>query len=605
MPALPSGRASRRGLVVIGLALALVAGLAAVRSVVSSSPAPAACPPGGATAAADNNAGLAQFRHALSTVGSKPVNVVFVGDSITEGFGVTSDSARFQDLLRHDLQRAYDPPGVAGGQGYVPLWHGTGWKGPQQWTTGTTDPNGIAPVFISRGLGLGLRGGGLTGGQFAQLTTSGDRFWVMYTQSPVGWDMGVSVDGGPVQVVHTNAQVTKSGRPWDTGPLPRGSHTIRVSALPTAGGGQSVSLDGAMIFDGDGGAATGQGRGVRTWDGGLGGTIAASFASGAGNYGDSTNDVINPDLIVIGLGANDSQTYSSDKYAQFLEAIIARYRTGTPTTPPAPNASILLWIEPNWANQAPSVWQAYVNAAYEVAQSEAAGLVDMYQRMGTAVSGDFFGDAIHPTDAGHRMIADGLGQALGVVGCAPLRGVVRDSSGKAIAAACVTAVDAGTAAPISFAHTGPDGGYTFWTPPGSYRLHVWDCAGLGYASTWHGGRDASSAVAVAGGTSGLRDTVAKAAPITGRLTNSVGAPVAGLCVVAVDAATGAHSSTVGSAADGGYAIVNPPGMANKLFFFDCTGQGYQPIGHAGSADEANATVVAPGTTGLVDVVARA
>lgn len=51
------------------------------------------CTPGGATAASYNSTNLSLFKTALTQTSTKPVNIVYVGDSLTEGYGATSDTA--------------------------------------------------------------------------------------------------------------------------------------------------------------------------------------------------------------------------------------------------------------------------------------------------------------------------------------------------------------------------------------------------------------------------------------------------------------------------------------------------------------------------------
>jgi lysophospholipase L1-like esterase len=404
------------------------------------------------------------------------------------------------------------------------------------------------------GYGLGQRAAPLVGSQYAQTTITADRLWLLYTQAPSVGDMGVSIDGGTVQTVHTAAPVTKSGRAWDSGAIASGLHTVRVTALQTPGGTQAVILDGVMPFTGDGGPL-GHDPGVHAWDGALAGSNTAMFAASTNNWWDTTNDTVNPDLIVIGLGANDiNLPITSAQYAANLKTIIERYRTGTATTPAAPNSSILLWIEPNWGGRDATTWQPYVEAAYSVAQSEGTGLVDMYQRLGTASLGEFFVDAIHPSNAGHRMIADGIGQAIGAVGCAPISGTITTSTSQPLGGECMTAVDAMTAAPVSYGRSASDGTYTIWSPPGNYKLHTWDCGGAGYAPAWHGGTTEVSATPVAAGASGLLDVMAwvpqpPAAPtaITATAGNTTAAltwtppsgPVDSYVVVAYDVTGGA------------------------------------------------------------------
>lgn len=489
-----------RGVLVI---LTLLCGLALVHTV-QATPARAAttaadCIPGGTTAASLNTANLTKFRNAVSQIGSRPVNVLYTGDSISEGYFASSDANRFQDVLRGYLQKAYNPAGVTGGQGYIPFWHSQPGI-PQRWTVGGLDKNNQPPKLTLPGFGLGQRGGVLSDNQYGQITITGDRFQVLYTSGAYVGKLGISIDGGPTNVVVTTSNVTQSGRVWDSGPLTRGSHTIRVSVAPNPGGSTTVVADGLMAFDGDY-------KGIRTWDNALAGSSAATFAATSNNFWDQANDTVNPDLIVIGLGANDRLYYNAATYANLLTTIIQRYRNGSATSPPAPNASIMLWIEQNQGGYAPSTWQPYVDAAYQVAQAQGTGLVDMYARLGTAAKGSLFADNIHPTDAGHRLIAVGIGQALGVAPClGSISGKLVNGTGAPVPGVCVfTYTASGIWQPMYF--TAADGTYFVpgLTEP-SYYVAFWDCTGANRASVYHlNTTDPNKAVTVTPGATGLVD----------------------------------------------------------------------------------------------------
>lgn len=494
------------GISALGVAIASPSSVAArpagsTTTVAASTATLAECTPGGSVAAGYNAANLGQFNTALSQAATKPVNIVYVGDSLTEGYGATSDTTRFQNVLNKNLQKAYNPSGITGGEGWIPFWHQTYWSY-QRWTKGNTDNGGAQPqLYTNPGYGLGQRGGVLSGNQYGQITFYGDRFWLMYTQGVALGYLGVSIDNKPYTSIWTNASTEKSGRIWDSGSLKRGNHTVKVKAMPLNGQPGLAVADGIMTFDGEGSASTTLGKGIRMWDDGMSGASVASFNDTNNRYSDSTNDTVNPNLIVIGLGANDSLYYDASTYASLLTTMINKYRNGSGAIPPAPNASILLWIEPNRADLDPAAWQTYVDAVYQVASSQGTGLVDMNARMGKAVVGDFFIDTIHGTDAGYRMLADGIGQALGAVQCAPISGIITDAAtGTPLQGMCVTAIDSTTNKPVSYARTAADGTYTIWTTPGTYNLKNWDCAGTGYTTSMHNGT-------VAGNTSGITDTM--------------------------------------------------------------------------------------------------
>lgn len=295
----------------------------------------------------DNTPAMKQWRRSLSTIATRPVDILWgPGDSINEGYFNSDDFHRHIHLTRLRLQTFYNPPGVPGGEGYVPFLHtlggfaaaGTPPAGcanlAQRWTSIGL---GLPQAYI--GAGLGERAGFMSvATSIAILPFFGDRVWTLYSAGTTGKYIGTAIDAtyaavatqgvlsgvgtgtftvtfivnvlvpklpvaaftltvddedmtctvgqttgltttitisargingttaathavgatclwAPAGVVRTNsvAAASASGRIIDSGVLTRDVHTLTVVPINHLAGGYLAVIDGAMVFDGDGG----------------------------------------------------------------------------------------------------------------------------------------------------------------------------------------------------------------------------------------------------------------------------------------------------------------------------------------------------------------
>lgn len=205
---------------------------------------------------------LKKWRQALGMVAIRPVDIVMVGDSITEGYYASSDSTRYIDIVRRRLQAMYNPIGVPGGEGWVPMLHTVGGFFTASAPTGFTNlaqrwtfanPLNALGSMVDGGYGIGRRAWYYSTGSTstATITAFCDRFWILYTKFTVGASLQVTIDGNAQATTpSTQSTVIESGYIWDSGPLTLGQHTIKVNATST---GTGVITEGIMLFVGDGG----------------------------------------------------------------------------------------------------------------------------------------------------------------------------------------------------------------------------------------------------------------------------------------------------------------------------------------------------------------
>lgn len=544
---------------------------------------------------------LSSYRAALDRVATEPVDVLAVGDSITEGYGATADSTRWLDVLRRRLQGTYPVTGVPGGTGYVPAWHVM--STPNGWSWGSTSGT-WAPTWVSTGFGLGERAGVLdAAGRYAEVSFTGDRAWLVYTQQTTGSPVTITIDDGPAGTLDTAASTTASGRVWDTGPLSSGSHTMRVTASPTPGGTVSAVIDGAMVFDGDGGATPNAGRGVRVWDAGRVAATAPLFLTKPA-LGFDAVDNVDPDLILIGLGANDLKAaVTPAQHMANLAAMIDRYRTGTPA---ASHASIALWVEPAWSDITPGAWQPYVDAIHALGREKDVAVIDVHRRLPQGGDPAYFVDSIHLNDAGNAAMADAFADAL-VDGpaCATTQGTVTTSNGSPAAGACVTAYELGATDATAVATTAADGSFSLvdLTPGVAYDVLTSDCSGIGFASTWwRDALDRASSTPIVAGTVDVAVTVTAdastvpATVISGTVADDSGTPLAGVCVYVFPAGT-TSGPMVKTLTDGSFAVTGlVSGADYQVGLYDCSGVGYAAEWWRDAPTQAASTTVTPGTS---------
>ncbi|AXK61548.1 SGNH/GDSL hydrolase family protein [Burkholderia sp. IDO3] len=330
---------------------------------------------------------LYSWRAKLAAIlgGNGIAKVVFTGDSWTEHLNETATA------LSQALYTAY-------GQS------GNGWV-----SVHADEPGGISQL---------LNGATL-------VKSSG---WTLYDMDPANSN---SLDGHAVYATGTTDTITISGLKtqalkWyykdDSGTF---RYTVDGgSPVTVAGGGtgtlKSIAISGladathSIVFDLVGNAGT-----VTMYGGYATRTASGVEFSKAGNGGSTTTQwgpvspmsasyisEINPDVIVIILGTNDSrQSVSNATFKQQLNVVLTAYRSA------APNAAIVLVAPPpnGDASSVPALLTSYRDAMNELAQSVAnVELLNLYAFLpGYSVTQPMglWGDALHLSAAGGRVVS--------------------------------------------------------------------------------------------------------------------------------------------------------------------------------------------------------
>ncbi|MGY2004228.1 cutinase family protein [Blastococcus sp. SYSU DS1024] len=349
--------------------------------------APATTPPSGGTEA------LAAFHAARadSAAGRGPLDVVVVGDSVTEGRDVGKGN-RWVDHLLGLLRARHQPPGVTGGEGYVPAYYAAG---------GMVDrfSFGGASTLGSQ-YGFGMRANHMPSGAGNSMTAgfTGTSFELHYASSLNTGTITVSIDGAAGIPVPTagGGNTPSDGGSWTSPPLPPGSHTVTL----TNTSGRTVLVEGISVYDGD------EATGVRLWEAGHSGWQAEDYANRptAPQHGQAVAAAA-PHLVVVALGYNDVVAgFTAAQFRDYLTETIGHLRG--PDAGPDP--SVLIVGYPRRTDVSVAAWDAYLQAMADVAADQGYAFADLSALPDFGMSGD----GVHPTPTGHRQIAEALDRFL-------------------------------------------------------------------------------------------------------------------------------------------------------------------------------------------------
>jgi lysophospholipase L1-like esterase len=210
------------------------------------------------------------------------------------------------------------------------------------------------------------------------------------------------IDGGAWTDV--NQQVDNyGGRVTPIRGLSAASHTLDVDWVSGV-----ALLEGAMIYNGD------EETGVRVWNGARGGAQTVTFSAGGTWWLDSLATVA-PELVTIMLGVNDyANNIAVATFSARLQTIITNVRVTVPT------AQILLVAPYQAYVAAPAApWSDYVAAMEAICQADPSvlftslvGVFGGYTDPPVGGSALIAADRVHPTPAGHTLIASEIDKAI-------------------------------------------------------------------------------------------------------------------------------------------------------------------------------------------------
>lgn len=361
-------------------------------------------------------ASLPAFRPMHAAIANRD-NVCFkavvIGDSVSEGEGVSNHKLRWMNRLQDMMRGGFPTAGVRGGSGYFPVEY-TSASLADVPTQDSSQPAGGTPTFttVDTDGGFGSHSIRLSFGAALIFTGEMTSFRIHYAKGSFGVAFSVEVDGVSFEPsVPTNNGTSVSGFVWDStsvAAISPGTHTIRIRTSDSAG--FISTIHGIEYLYGD------ENKGIRIYDASRSGAVSTSF--GALHFASLTN--IGPvHLVITELLTNDAVLYNQTP---------AQYQTNIGAHIDAVNTAItneythvLFYVSaPNAAVTATYTWADFIVAARAAAGSRAqCVVVDMADWMGATVAGDTLGlwaDTVHMSAKGHSLCADRMMRAIDING---------------------------------------------------------------------------------------------------------------------------------------------------------------------------------------------
>lgn len=357
---------------------------------------------------------LRRFRVAIANRDTAKVDIVVVGDSLTEGFNATTRAESYCNVMADRLAAHLGQP-----------------TGHARWVPAS--PNAIDPVWSNSG-GAAAENAGYGIGKFAlylpasgwaQVTQDCDRITLLYPRfSFLAGTFRVYVDGVLQATLNHSGSPTRSSLAWDSGALAYGPHTLRIEADALG-----CNIEGAYFHRGDH-------DGLRVWNGGHANASTNYFRSGVWCSG--LADTVPAQLVVINLASNDTYwNWGAATTQAYLEQTIDLINTAATVDP-----SVVLVVP--WRNNyeaSDSAWDDEVRRPiYRAAQSRGAAVCDLGRILGQVADNTWglYDEGVHPNTLGQRLAGEALARwlldAIGDTGPAP----AATPSGSALLAELVT-----------------------------------------------------------------------------------------------------------------------------------------------------------------------
>jgi len=333
---------------------------------------------------------LARYRDALAGRATSPVDIVCIGNSITEGYFASSLANRWVEQILAALNTTY------GSGTNVSIYRAGAWGDPAippltlPWTLTNASPG--------NSWGFGRKFNNMSAGAQMSLAATSTGFSIVYSQGPSADGFGsfkYAVDGGATTTVNAVNATTLSGRLETVSGLSLASHSVVITP-DTA----NAPIDGIIFYNGN------ETNGIRVWEGGHSGFLASDFLDPAKPHWIDLLGNISPDLAIIMLGRNEWVTgVSTGTFIANLATLIANVRA---TASPAP--SILIVAEPQGDYAPGPLWSSYVTAMANLVASDGnLAYVDLNPGFGgytVPPSGPLYNaDLKHPSGAGEDEIA--------------------------------------------------------------------------------------------------------------------------------------------------------------------------------------------------------
>lgn len=339
-----------------------------------------------------------RVKQALSSVGTGPVQVVWIGDSTTNGSTATATTNRAQNIVQARLRGRYPVAGVSGDRSvYIPTEYSAAVLFESE------EPTGAGPTILrGTGAGFSIRGATLKVDDTLTLTKICTRIIVWYGKSPTKSDFTVAIDGGDPVAVSSLGASNLGGYQWDSGPLSDEEHTIVVTgSLNRASG---ASIEAFSVFHGPEDVG-----GVTVIDGGKSSAKAADWGETLSNLNQIRDDftTMQPPMVLICLGINDIR--AGHTAARFIGNLRLMTNTAISVCSIRPSFLILMSSRPSLSGSEVTTWSEYCNGARDFARSQGFGYFDIRSAFPEQpTSNSDSSDGIHFLDAGYVKYAEAV-----------------------------------------------------------------------------------------------------------------------------------------------------------------------------------------------------
>lgn len=339
----------------------------------------------------------ARWREAVAAMATSPVRWLALGDSITEGTGVTNVADNWVSKTANRLRDFFPavPGNAADSVGYTPALYGSSpsrtivpiWK-----VTGAT--NNVALTYgLTRTITLGLRAG-----SYLEGTVVGTSIDIFYALGTLARKFTVTVDGGAPQTLGVDGG-SGGGHKVSVSLGAAGSHTVRITATA-----DTSFIEGITIYNGN------ENSGIVTANAGVHGWTSDLWVSGTEAQKltwQSSVASFAPHLVTIMLGANDYTAVGDPAmYRANLTEMVNRIRAAMTIDP---TIVLIAPFKRNGAGKS-APWTEYERPTLDLARSLACGYMD-YRRwmpdVGTpeGTASGYYVDDVHTSLAGNDRIS--------------------------------------------------------------------------------------------------------------------------------------------------------------------------------------------------------
>lgn len=350
-----------------------------------------------ATAAVESAAVLDPWFDAVRRSDETPARAVVLGDSVSEGYGLSDHlERRWVDRLQAGLRErapAADCPTTPGG------WHGTTSLVPADYRAGSLpDPAVSGRVLPAPTLGPGGRAVTLGPGGSISWTVEAESVDLGYRTRFAGGPLQIEIDGRVVETaLSTDTDPRAERRVWSSGDLGPGEHTVTARNTQPTSGSRTATVTDLTPLRGD------RDRCVHVLDASRSGVSAQTIAQTPTYLKDSLS--LDPDLLVVPLGFNDRRAgIPADDFGPTLDSLVQQTRGMGYDGP----IILVGWFTPAPDGTQPG-WPGYLRQMHAATSHEGVSFVDLSAVLPPAdPTTPWYIDGLHPSAAGQPLIADSL-----------------------------------------------------------------------------------------------------------------------------------------------------------------------------------------------------